>query len=64
MSHTEPHRPITAQLQDPDSPVVVAALTRRCDQCRANPGELCVRRGGFRADLLGRLIHLGRMGEP
>jgi len=49
------------QLTDPDSLVVTEAITRRCDQCRAPIGELCTKRGGFRADLLGRLIHLGRM---
>lgn len=52
---------ITAQLQDPDSQLVRRALVRRCDQCRAPAGELCTRRGGFKQDLLGRLIHIGRL---
>lgn len=56
--------PITAQLVDPDSPIVREALTRRCDQCRAPKAELCIKRGGFAHDLQGRLIHLGRMCDP
>lgn len=76
--HTEPRTPCptcgstpeTAQghtapnLADPDSPAVQEALTRKCDQCHAPIGRLCVTRPGFRADLTGRLIHLGRMCPP
>lgn len=51
-------------LQDPDSPAVVEALTRRCDQCRAEPGQLCTRRAGITDDLKGRLIHIGRKEKP
>ncbi len=57
-SHTAP------DLTDPQSPAILEALTRRCDQCRAPAGQLCVQRGGYRADLTGRLIHLGRMQPP
>ncbi len=56
--HTGPN------LADPNSPAVIEALTRKCDQCLAPAGQLCVTRGGFRADLTGRLIHLGRMQPP
>ncbi len=52
---------LTKQLTDPDSPVVREALTRRCDQCRAPVGVLCAGRGGIQQDLLGRVIHIGRM---
>jgi hypothetical protein len=51
-------------LTNPDSAVVVEALSRRCDQCRAPIGQLCVQRGGYRADLTGRLVHLGRLLKP
>lgn len=56
--------PLTDQLVDPASPIVTEALTRRCDLCGAPVGHLCVKRGGFKADLTGRLIHLGRMQKP
>lgn len=55
---------LTEQLTDPDSAIVREALTRRCDQCRAPAGELCLRRGGIQHDLLGRVIHIGRMQQP
>lgn len=48
-------------LNDPDSPQVVDALTRRCDLCGQPAGKLCGRRHGIRDDLAGRLIHVGRM---
>jgi hypothetical protein len=51
-------------ISDPDDPAVIEALTRRCDQCRAPVGQLCFKRGGITKDLLGRVIHIGRMGEP
>jgi len=51
-------------ISDPDDPAVIEALKRRCDQCLAPVGELCAKRGGFKQDLLGRVIHIGRMGEP
>jgi len=51
-------------ISDPDDPAVIEAITRICDQCRAPVGELCYKRGGFKQDLLGRVIHIGRMGEP
>ena len=59
-----PHRPITEQLTDPGSEIVLEALTRRCDQCLAKKGQLCVKRGGFKADLTGRVVHLGRLLPP
>lgn len=52
------------QLNDPDSPLVRDAKSRRCDQCHAKPGQPCTPRGGFRDDLKGRLIHLGRQEKP
>lgn len=55
---------LTQQITTPDSPLVQEALTRRCEQCRAPKGELCTKRGGIHQDLLGRLIHIGRIGEP
>ena len=61
---TAQSRPITEQLTDPGSEIVLEALTRRCDQCLAPKGQLCVKRGGFTADLTGRLVHLGRLLEP
>jgi hypothetical protein len=53
-----------AELLDPRSEIVREALTRKCDQCHAPAGELCVKRGGFRSDLKARLIHIGRMHKP
>lgn len=58
-----PKRSLTEELTDPDSATIRESLTRRCDQCRAGPGEMCVRRGGYRADLTGRLVHLGRLSK-
>lgn len=55
--------PITEQITNPDSPIVQEALTRSCDQCQAPKGELCTKRGGIRHDLLGRVIHIGRLGD-
>ena len=53
---------LTEEITNPDSPLVQEALTRRCDQCLAPIGVLCVKRGGIQQDLLGRQIHIGRMG--
>ena len=53
-----------AAVNDPDHPIIVDALSRRCDQCHANIGAECTPRGGFHADLAGRRIHYGRMGKP
>ena len=53
---------LTEEITNPDSPTVQEALTRRCDQCLAPIGVLCVKRGGIQQDLLGRQIHIGRMG--
>jgi len=53
-----------AALSDPDSGIVRESITRRCDQCGAKPGQLCVRREGFRDDLAGRVIHVGRRMKP
>ena len=53
---------LTQEITNPDSPLVQEALTRRCDQCLAPIGVLCVKRGGIQQDLLGRQIHIGRMG--
>jgi hypothetical protein len=54
---------ITTEITDPDSPLVQEALTRTCDQCRAPIGSLCSGRGGIHQDLLGRVIHIGRMSD-
>jgi len=54
-------RSITVDITDPRSDIVIEALTRTCDQCRAAIGQTCVKRGGIHQDLLGRLIHIGRM---
>ena len=54
------HQPTDAEWTDPDHPRNRDALTRSCDQCGAKPGALCVRRGGLRDDLKGRLVHIGR----
>jgi hypothetical protein len=51
-------------LTNPESAIVRESLSRRCDQCRAPIGQLCVKRGGYRADLTGRLVHLGRLLKP
>jgi len=32
---------VSVNLADPADPVVKAALTRRCDMCRADPGVAC-----------------------
>ncbi len=55
---------IAAELTNPDSATIRDALTRKCDQCHAPAGQLCVKRGGFHADLTGRLIHVGRKHKP
>lgn len=57
-------RHVPADLSNPDDPAVVEAQTRRCDQCKAPVGELCVKRQGFRDDLKGRLVHIGRRLKP
>ena len=57
-------RHIAPDLANPDDPAVREALTRKCDQCHAPAGELCVKRQGFGADLAGRVIHIGRMHKP
>jgi hypothetical protein len=54
-------RSITAEISDPHSDTVLEALTRTCDQCRAPIGVTCLKRGGIHQDLLGRVIHIGRM---
>lgn len=54
-------RSIVDELTNPDSDTIRESLTRKCDLCLAPKGQLCVKRGGFTADLTGRLIHLGRM---
>jgi hypothetical protein len=54
---------LTEEITDPNSPTVQEALTRRCDQCLAPVGVLCVKRGGIQQDLLGRQIHIGRMSD-
>ena len=50
-------------ISDPDDPAVLQAISRICDQCRAPVGELCFKRGGYTKDLLGRVIHIGRILE-
>ena len=57
-------RTITDELTDPESETVREATSRRCDQCLAAKGQLCVKRGGFKADLTGRVVHLGRLLPP
>lgn len=54
--------PITEQITDPNSELVREALTRTCHQCLAGIGCLCVKRDWLQADLLGRVIHLDRIG--
>ena len=49
---------------DPNQPRVQAALQRRCDQCHAQPGQPCTRRGGIHHDLAGRHVHYGRLENP
>lgn len=48
-------------LNDPTNPVVIEALTRRCDMCKAEPGEPC---HSLTVLPLERLIHLYRIGNP
>ena len=55
---------LSAEIENPDSPTVQEALTRTCDQCHAPIGTLCTGRGGIHQDLLGRVIHIGRMETP
>ena len=57
-------RAYRAALLNPDSEIVREATSRKCDQCHAPAGELCVKRGGFGSDLKARLIHIGRMHKP
>ena len=52
------------QLSDPNSEVVVEALTRRCDLCKAEKGTLCRNHIRPGEPLPGRLIHFGRMLKP
>jgi hypothetical protein len=54
---------LSAEIENPNSPTVQEALTRSCDQCHAPIGTLCSGRGGIQQDLLGRVIHIGRMSE-
>ena len=66
-THTDEHhypRHIAPDLQNPNDTAVTEALTRKCDQCHAPAGQLCVKRVGFGADLAGRLIHIGRRMKP
>jgi hypothetical protein len=53
-----------AAMLNPDSDIVQESLTRKCDQCKAPAGQLCVKREGFGADLAGRVIHVGRRMKP
>lgn len=43
------------KLSDPDSELVRDALTRRCEICKAPPGEPCTEL------IFGRLVHLHRV---
>jgi hypothetical protein len=44
------------------SATVVAALTRKCEVCKAKPGVDCTNTINPGAQLPGRLIHFARMG--
>lgn len=48
-------------INDPDSPAVIEALTRSCDQCKAPVGQLCVNHIRPGHPLPGRLVHIGRL---
>lgn len=48
-------------LSDPDDPAVIEALKRKCDQCKAKPGALCVNHIRPTHPLPGRLVHFGRL---
>jgi hypothetical protein len=52
---------LSAEIENPDSSTVQEALTGSCDQCHAPIDVLCTGRGGIHQDLLGRVIHIGRM---
>lgn len=50
---------IPTDLQNPDSPLVQQALSRKCGMCKAEPGVLCrsIING---KPLVGRLVHMFR----
>jgi hypothetical protein len=50
------------QINDPDSAIVQAALTRRCIVCKHKPGEDCTDIYGA-SPLKGRLVHYARTVE-
>jgi hypothetical protein len=56
--------PYTAQLNDPDSPMVKDALTRPCIVCKAKPANQpnCTDIYGA-PELVGRLVHFARTVE-
>lgn len=49
-----------SDLNNPDSPVVRAALTRRCEVCKARPDEDCRNTMVPGTALPGRLVHYAR----
>jgi len=51
-------------LADPNDPVVIEALTRKCDQCKQPAGALCVNHIRPNPPLPGRLVHFGRLVNP
>lgn len=53
------------QLTDRDSAIVRDALTRRCEICKAKPGDDCIDTlavgpAGYMKPLRGRLVHYAR----
>lgn len=49
---------------NPDHPAVADALTRRCDQCGAPPGQPCHNHIAGGGPLPGRTVHHGRTEAP
>lgn len=49
-----------AELTNRDSDIVQAALTRRCEICKAKPTQDCINTIDSRTLLLGRLVHFTR----
>ncbi|MCV7232789.1 MULTISPECIES: zinc finger domain-containing protein [Mycobacterium] len=53
-------RPLFDQLGDRNSDIVQAALTRKCEQCGALPGDDCTNLPINGHPLHGRIVHYGR----
>lgn len=56
-------RTLGDQLNDPDSPLVRDALTRKCGICRARPGDYCTGMPIHAGPLKGRLVHHERTAQ-